>query len=96
MDIKNFESTSKDVISFVPAGTIPKSIQLPSKFKVKGKLQGSMTNFQTKLTLKSSYGAAKADVTFDQHIKNKEKYNGEISLTDFDLGKLIPVPLLNT
>ncbi|MGG7036661.1 MAG: translocation/assembly module TamB domain-containing protein, partial [Flavobacterium sp.] len=89
LDIKNLESTSKDVISFVPTGTIPKNIQLPSKFNVNGKFKGSMVNFQTKLALKSSYGAAKTDVYFDRRIKNKERYDAEVSFSDFDLGKLI-------
>jgi hypothetical protein len=89
LNIKNLESTSHDVVSFVPKGTIPKNIQLPSRFNVNGKFKGSMANFQTKLALQSSYGTAKVDGFFDQRIKNKEKYDAEISFTAFDLGKLI-------
>lgn len=89
LNIKNLESTAKDVMSFVPPKTIPTTIQLPANFNVNGKFKGSIANFQTKLALKSSYGNAKVDALFDQRIKNKEKYDAKISSVDFDLGKLI-------
>ncbi|WP_409417287.1 translocation/assembly module TamB domain-containing protein [Flavobacterium sp. PS2] len=89
LDIKNFVSTSKDVISFVPAGTIPKSIQLPSQFNLKGKFKGLVNNFKTNLALNSSFGNAKVDALFDQRIKKSEKYDATISFSEFDLGKLI-------
>ena len=89
LDIKKFSSTSKDVISFVPKGTIPNNIQLPSHFKLAGKFKGSIQNFKTNLALNSSFGNAKVDGFYDQRVKNKEKYDATISLLDFDLGHLI-------
>lgn len=89
LDINKFSSTSKDVISFVPKGTIPNTIQLPSQFNVKGKFKGSVLNFKTNLVLNSSFGNAKVDGLYDQRIKNKEQYVATISLLDFDLGYLI-------
>ncbi|MCD0473049.1 translocation/assembly module TamB domain-containing protein [Flavobacterium sp. EDS] len=89
LDIKNFVSSSKDVISFVPTGTIPKNIQLPSQFNLKGKFKGSVNNFKTNLALNSSFGNAKVDALFDQRIKKSERYDATISFTEFDLGKLI-------
>lgn len=89
LDIKNFVSSSKDVISFVPAGTIPKNIQLPSQFNLKGNFKGAVNNFKTNLALNSSFGNAKVDALFDQRIKKSEKYDATISFTEFDLGKLI-------
>jgi hypothetical protein len=89
LDIKKFSSSSKDVISFVPAGTIPNTIQLPAQFNVKGKFKGSVPNFKTNLALNSSFGNAKVDGFYDQRIKNQEKYDATVSLLDFDLGRLI-------
>jgi hypothetical protein len=89
LDIKNFVSSSKDVISFVPAGTIPNNIQLPSQFNLKGKFKGSVSNFKTNLALNSSFGNAKVDALFDQRIKKSEQYDATISFSEFDLGKLI-------
>lgn len=89
LDIKNLETTAKDVNSFVPPKTIPNNIQLPSKFNVNGNFKGAINNFQTKLALKSSFGGAKVDALFDQRIKNKEKYDAKVAFSEFDLGKLI-------
>lgn len=89
LNIKKFSSTSKDVISFVPKGTIPNAIQLPTQFNVQGKFKGSFQNFKTNLALNSSFGNAKLDGLYDQHVKNKEKYDATFSLLDFDLGSFI-------
>ena len=89
LDIKKLSSTSKDVYSFVPAGTIPKNIQLPSQFNLSGKFKGSVQNFKTNLALNSSFGNAKVDALFDQRVKKREKYDATVYLLDFNLGKLI-------
>ena len=89
LDIKKLSSTAKDVYSFVPAGTIPNNIQLPSKFDLSGKFKGSVQNFKMDLALNSSFGKAKVDALFDQRIKKQEKYDALVYLLDFDLGKLI-------
>ncbi|HCQ14177.1 MAG TPA: hypothetical protein DIU01_13090 [Flavobacterium sp.] len=89
LNIKNLESSSKDVAQFVPKGTIPSNIQLPSKFNTTGTFKGTMNNFATDLKLVSSFGNAKIKATFDQRRKNQEKYNAQTELDNFDLGKLI-------
>ena len=88
-NIKKLQSSAKDVNSFVPKGTIPDNIQLPSQFNLQGKLKGGIQNFKTNLTLNSSFGNAKVDALFDQRIKKNEKYDATVYLLDFDLGKLI-------
>lgn len=89
LNIKNLESSSKDVAQFVPKGTIPNNIQLPSKFNTRGTFKGTINNFATDLKLVSSFGNAKIKATFDQRRKNQEKYNAQTELDNFDLGKLI-------
>ncbi|CAI2766966.1 translocation/assembly module TamB domain-containing protein [Flavobacterium collinsii] len=89
LDIKKFSSTSKDIYSFVPDGTIPKNIQLPAQLNLQGKFKGSVQNFKTNLVLSSSFGKAKVDALFDQRLKKKEKYDATVYLLDFDLGRLI-------
>ncbi|MHC0446171.1 translocation/assembly module TamB domain-containing protein [Flavobacterium sp. 3-218] len=89
LNIKKISSTSKDINMFVPAGTIPKNIQLPSQLNLQGKFKGSVQNFKTNLALNSSFGNAKVDALFDQRIKKKEKYDATVSLQEFDLGRLI-------
>ncbi|MNQ44422.1 hypothetical protein D3C85_581760 [compost metagenome] len=89
LDIKKLSSTSKDIYGFVPAGTIPKNIQLPSQLSLQGKFKGSVQNFKTNLVLNSSFGNAKVDALFDQRVKRREKYDATVYLLDFDLGRLI-------
>ncbi|MDP5200911.1 translocation/assembly module TamB [Flavobacterium sp. DG2-3] len=89
LNIEKISSTSKDINMFVPAGTIPKNIQLPSQLNLQGKFKGSVQNFKTNLALNSSFGNAKIDALFDQRIKKREKYDATVSLQEFDLGRLI-------
>ncbi|MCR4033368.1 MULTISPECIES: translocation/assembly module TamB [Flavobacterium] len=89
LNIKKISSTAKDINMFVPAGTIPKNIQLPSQLNLQGNFKGSVQNFKTNLSLNSSFGNAKVDALFDQRIKKKEKYDAQVYLLDFDLGRLI-------
>ncbi|MDR6843937.1 translocation/assembly module TamB domain-containing protein [Flavobacterium granuli] len=89
LDIKNLTSSSRDVISFAPKGSLPKEIRLPEQFYVSGKFKGSIDNFKTKLLLNSSYGKANVDALFDKRIKNSEKYDAVIAFDNFNLGRLI-------
>ena len=89
LDIKELNSTQKDFLSFLPKGTIPNSIQLPSKFSAKGTFKGMIANFSTKMNLTSSFGNAKINASFDQSRKKYERYNAQTELINFDLGKLI-------
>lgn len=89
LDIRKLSSTSKDIYSFVPAGTVPKNIQLPSQLNLQGKFKGSVENFKMNLVFSSSFGNAKVDALLDQRLKKKEKYDATVYLLDFDLGRLI-------
>lgn len=89
LDIKNITSSSRDVISFAPEGSLPKTIRLPEQFNANGKFKGTIDNFKTKLLLNSSYGKANVDALFDRRIKSGEKYDATIAFMDFNLGRLI-------
>ncbi|RYZ90929.1 MAG: translocation/assembly module TamB, partial [Proteobacteria bacterium] len=89
IDIKNLRTTSKDINNFVPKGKMPASISLPSVLALRGKLKGSLNNFKTNMNLVSSYGNANVKADFDQRVKNHEKYNADVSLNNFAIGKLI-------
>ncbi len=89
LNIKNLQSTSKDIYSFAPKGFIPNTIELPNQFSTKGTFKGTINNFATNLNLISSLGNTKIKATFDQRRKNQEKYNAQTEFDNFDLGKLI-------
>lgn len=89
LNIKNFQSTAKDIYQFVPAGTIPVNIQLPASMSAKGTFKGSIDNFSTNMNFLSSMGNAKVIASFDQRRKNRERYVADAVLQNFDVGRLI-------
>jgi hypothetical protein len=89
LNIRNFESSSKDINGFVPPKTIPNTIQLPAHLAVRGTFKGKMNDFLTDLNINTTYGSAKIKANFDQKRKNYEKYQADAELRSFDIGKLI-------
>ncbi len=89
LNIRNLTTSSRDIANFVPANTIPSTISLPAQIGLQGKFKGKIDNFNTNLSLKSSYGNAKIIGSFDNRVKNREKYNGNAELDNFDVGRLI-------
>lgn len=89
MDVKAFTSTSKDINTYIPKGTLPPNIQLPGKLSAKVLFKGKINNFNTNIDLKSSFGNAKVKAIFDQRRKGKEVYDADVNIAGFDVGKLI-------
>lgn len=89
LDIKNLQANGNDFEQFLGKGILPTTIQLPENVIIKGTFKGKPNNFNTNLTLKSSFGNAHVKTGFDNRIKNQEKYNGVVQLDNFDVGKLI-------
>jgi len=89
LKIDQLKSTAKDINMFVPKGTIPANIQLPSQLSLTGFFKGGLKNFNTNINLASSYGKAKIKATFDQRRKNYEKYDADATIDNFDIGKLL-------
>ena len=89
LNIRDLKSGAKDINALVPKGTLPASLQLPSQLALKGTFKGTIQNFNTDLALNSSFGAAKVKGSFDQRVKNRERYDGYAELNNFDVGRLI-------
>ena len=89
LKINNLQSTAKDVYGFVPNNTIPSNLQLPANFSTKGTFKGTINNFNTNLNLTTSSGNAIVKGGLDRRIKNRENYNFDASLDNFDLGRLL-------
>jgi len=89
LTIRNFQSTAKDINSFIPKNTIPNSIQLPSQLGVRGTFKGKIDDFITNLAVTSSYGNAKVKANFNNQKKNREKYDVDAELNNFNIGALI-------
>ncbi|MDI1255373.1 MAG: translocation/assembly module TamB domain-containing protein [Flavobacterium sp.] len=87
--LRNFQSTSKDVNEFLPKGILPNTIALPTNFSAKGTFKGKINNFSTNMNVTSSFGNAKIKASFDRRVKNREKYDADATLDQFDVGKLL-------
>ncbi|MFT3796233.1 translocation/assembly module TamB domain-containing protein [Flavobacterium sp.] len=87
--IHNIQSTARDIQNFVPKGTIPNNIQLPSQLALNGTFVGYINDFDTNLNLRSSFGNAKVKAQFDQRRKNQEKYKADVDIQNFNVGKLL-------
>jgi len=89
IDIQRLHSTAKDIAGFVPPGTIPKNIHLPSDITLSGSASGSIKNVKANLALASSMGSAKVNGYFDRRVKNREKYTADVSLSNFQVGRIL-------
>ncbi len=89
LNIKNLESTAKDLYRLAPKNSIPGNIQIPEKFSTKGQFKGTIKNFNTNLIVASSSGNAKIKGGLDRRYKDREKYDFNVLLDNFDLGRLM-------
>lgn len=89
MNVRELRTTAKDIKGFVPKGTIPANIQLPQSLSARATFKGTLNNFNTNLSLGSSMGNARIRATFDQRRKDYEKYDANIDIQNFDIGRLI-------
>ncbi len=89
LNVKNIQTSSKDVYNLIPKNTIPNTIQLPSQLRTQGTFKGSIDNFSTNANFVTSTGSAKIVGNLDRRIKNKEKYKFEALVVNFDLGSFL-------
>ncbi len=90
LSIKNISSSQKDIALFVPAGTLPQNITLPSQMNISGKLNGNTGKLTTNLLLKTSLGNASIEGTMEQIADpNKSVYDLQLSATLLDLGTIL-------
>lgn len=91
--INDFNTSSADIAKLAPAGTIPSSVSIPANMNLKGTFKGGMYNFNTKLNLRSSYGA----VDLVANMKNGNKkgsaaYTANIKANNLNVGALTKQP----
>jgi hypothetical protein len=93
LTIADFNTGNADIAKLVSPGMIPASVSIPANLNLKGTFKGSLYNFNTQMSLRSSYGAA--DVTAEMKNGNKkgqETYSADIKANDLNVGTLIKQP----
>ncbi|MEO5683965.1 MAG: translocation/assembly module TamB domain-containing protein [Chitinophagaceae bacterium] len=88
--IKNLTSSRKDILSFLPAKTLPANIRIPEQVSVAGTFNGGMNDLITDLKLRSTAGNVSIKGTASQFSdKRNARYNLIIILDRLNLGKII-------
>ena len=93
LDISYFNSTRRDIESFVPKGTLPASFKLPEMLSASGKVKVSMSDLITNLTIKTNVGSA----TLNGYVKNftdskRANYDMAVSANSLNLGEIMGQP----
>lgn len=91
--INDFRTTRNDIARLVPKGTIPPNVSVPENMDLKGTFKGSMKNFNTKLALRSSYGAVDLVAAMKSgKPKGSETYSANIKANNLNVGALTKQP----
>ncbi len=86
--IKQFTSTKKDILSFIPSNTLPENVYLPGNIALNGNFKGSVNDFATKLVLKTDKGNAELKGT----MKPGNTYTVQAMLQNVNAGYLTKQP----
>lgn len=93
LTIADFNTSRGDLAKVVPAGMIPANVSIPEKLNLKGNFKGSMKDFNTKMALRSSYGAV--DLTAQMKNGGSKKnavYSANIKVNNLNVGALTKQP----
>jgi hypothetical protein len=89
LTINDFRTSSRDIARLVPKGTIPPNVSIPANMNLKGTFKGTMKNFNTKMNLRSSYGAVDLVAAMKSgKRKGSETYSANIKANNLNVGAL--------
>jgi hypothetical protein len=86
--IKRFSLTKGDLLVVIPKKSLPPNIQLPNSINAKGNFKGTITDFNTNLNIQTDMGSA-VIVAAMKGPKGRESYKANISLNNFNVGRLL-------
>jgi hypothetical protein len=93
LTIADFNTGSADIAKLVSPGVIPTSVSVPANLNLKGTFKGSMYNFSTRMSLRTSDGAADLTAAMKNgNSKTKAQYSATIKANDLNVGALIKQP----
>ena len=92
--INDLNTSSSDIHKLVAANMIPASVSIPANLNLKGTFKGSMSDFNTKMNLRSSYGSV--DLTAGMknfNVKGRTAaYSANVKANDLNVGALTKQP----
>jgi hypothetical protein len=91
--IDDLTTGSADIAKLAPPGSVPPSVSVPASLNMKGTFKGSMYNFNTAITLRTSYGAVDLIAAMKNgNKKGFETYAANIKTNGLNVGALIKQP----
>ncbi len=95
LNINKFQSSKKDILSFLPPNSLPSNITLPETLSASGRIKGGMNNLYTDVAINTSLGGAKITGTLINITdKNKARYDLAVNARSLQLGMLMQNPKL--
>ncbi|WP_316782643.1 translocation/assembly module TamB domain-containing protein [Pedobacter frigiditerrae] len=88
LNIKKLHLSKADILVVVPKKSLPPTIELPNMVDARGNFKGSMTDFNTNLNIQTDMGGA-VIVANMKGPKGKERYQANIILNNFNVGRLL-------
>ena len=96
LKVNDFTAGKQFVQNLVLPNTLPDAVELPNVFGATGRLKGGLDDIFVDLGIRSDFGKAKIIGTFNQKVKNAERYDLQAGLQDFNVGKLLKQQVLGT
>ncbi len=89
LKVNDLTANKQLITALAPKNSIPNTIEIPENLSVSGKLKGSLNDIYADLGMQTSFGNAKITGTFNQKVKNAERYDLKATLANFNVGKLL-------
>lgn len=87
--LDDFNTGSSDIAKLVSPGMIPASVTIPSHINLKGTFKGGMSDFDTKLGLRTNYGAIDLNAGMrNGNSKAAASYVADIKANNLNVGAL--------
>lgn len=93
LSIADFNTSRADLDRLVSPGMIPASVSIPANLNLKGTFKGSMNDFNTRMIMRTSYGAVDLIASMKNgNRKGHEIYSANLKTNNLNVGALIKQP----
>ena len=90
LNINRFQTSRNDILSLMPAGTLPSDITLPQNIAANGTIKGGMKNLNTNLAINTSLGNATIKgILVNITDSNRARYNLSLNASGVQLGTIM-------
>ena len=88
MTLEEVTTGREDIHRFVSADILPDNIVIPADINVSGDYKGSITEFDTFVDIRTTFGQIVAAMTMDMR-EEAQRYTGNLTVSRFNIGRLL-------